>query len=272
MKNEVRSLLIKKGALGKVTAIGTHEDRRLYIDNKQRSMRVYPMTSEGVITATVYTPTTRGETNIKMGDELVLENPRMFSIISRIGRNQFYDNVIIADSVKKGSGNSPLKGSTLKEKLVELKFHKGYVKDFIDFDQTFGDLIYMAHSPVYYYDEEERVFTDKVISHEMIVISDITGKTYGVEFEDPNTDLSSLDKSIPMQEIIKLKSPELQLYIDSRQTNQGTTIKIKATGIIIPTASTPTPIPTPDVNKSPKQNDEKTNNNENKNNKQGQQS
>jgi len=266
MKNEVKDLFIKDGVLGKVTAIGTPEERNLYINGKRRNLRAYPISSEGVVTATVYVPVTRGETNIKMGDELILENPILFPMQARIGRTQFYDNVIVADSVTKGSASSPLKGTTLKQRLSELKFHKGDITDFIDVKKSFGDLMYMAHSTVYYYDEDEGIQTEKVTGHEMIVLSEVAEKTYTVKFNDPKVDLTSMDHSTPMQEVVEFEGLKVTLYIDTRQTNQGATVSIEATGIVIPTL--------PDANKPPVQNEKKPNDavNKNNNNKQGQQS
>ena len=116
------------------------------------------------------------------------------------------------------------------EKLNGLKFTGGNITDFIDFEKSFGNLLYIGHEPVFKFegDGTERVRTDEVIGYEMIVASDKSQKTYKVKFDDAEVDLSGL----VMEEIVELEGVKVVMYNGTSRTRQGIEVSISASGIV----------------------------------------
>jgi len=108
MQNEISSIVLKEGFLGKVYASGESNLRTFYQGGQRSQYRAYAATSDGVKSFTILS-VDRNAINEGLFDELELKRPKIFPLQNSIGqgqnRNTYYENAILVDRVSVKRGN-----------------------------------------------------------------------------------------------------------------------------------------------------------------------
>lgn len=112
-------------------------------------------------------------------------------------------------------------------KLLTLSFPGGVVTDVIDMEGSFGKMFYLGHESVFFYDNEKQEKTDEIIGYEMLVYSQVTKKSYKINFKDSDIDLPVLQ----MRDEVILENPTVKFYHDVSAFTQGATVSISAENV-----------------------------------------
>jgi hypothetical protein len=216
MSNSISDFVVKEGFFGEAVLIN-EVTSNVAVRGGGRAVK-YPLMTENVAMVDVFVsnPRKAGTANVLDKIELgrIMGVPRIQDVTEN-GRvtNSFIVNAFFADSAE-SMGQLDLHDFKKSEKQIpELRTGNGDVSDIMDFDKTFGELLFINSVPEYFRNPVTNQTTNEVTHYAVTVRSEKKNEVYSIKV----LDLESKVKDLPPFAKLKFKDPEARLFRDNSQ-------------------------------------------------------
>ncbi|WDA68480.1 DUF961 family protein [Lactococcus lactis] len=232
MSNSISDFVVKEGFFGEAVLIN-EATPNVPVRGGGRAVK-YPLMTENVAMVDIFVSNPRKAGNANVLDKIELGRimgvPRIQDTTEN-GRvtGSFVVSAFFADSAdSKGQLDlSHFKKSDTQ--IPELRTGNGDVTNIMDFDKTFGELLFINSVPEYFRNPVTNQTTNEVTHYAVTVRSEKKNEIYSVKV----LDLESKVKDLPPFTKLKLKDPEARLFRDNSQAeNVRVSISMSAQDLI----------------------------------------
>lgn len=232
MSNSISDFVVKEGFFGEAVLIN-EATPNVPVRGGGRAVK-YPLMTENVAMVDMFVSNARKASNADVLDKIELGRimgvPRIQDTTEN-GRvtGSFVVTAFFADSAD-SKGQLDLAHFKKSEKQIpELRTGSGDVSELMDFEKTFGDLLFINSVPKYFRNPVTNQETDEVTEYVVTARSEKKNEIYSVKV----LNLESKVKDLPPFTKLKFKDPEARLFRDNSQAeNVRVSISMSAQDLI----------------------------------------
>ncbi|UYT10237.1 hypothetical protein [Lactococcus garvieae] len=215
MSNSIANFVAKPTFFGKKILIGETSPATLRGGVKAKK---YPVMTEKVAMLEVFVTNPRKAEEANIMD---LINTGRITVVPRVeevrenGRvsNTYIGLTYLADSASNGKEARMDDFKKADDQLAKLNTSNGDVTEFMDFEETFGDLVFLNATTDYFRDPLTNQATSDVTGYVVTARSEKTNEVYTIDVLNVNSEVSSF---APLTKI-KFKTPTARLFRDTSQ-------------------------------------------------------